>query len=76
MVSYNIATIEAQLPKLAHSVEAGEEIILKKSGEPIAKIIPYRKKGKRKLGREKGKIWMSDDFTESLPAEILAEFYK
>jgi hypothetical protein len=35
-----------------------------------------KKKGKRILGKEKGKIWISDDFTDPLPQEILAEFYK
>jgi hypothetical protein len=34
------------------------------------------KKGKRILGKDKGKIWISDDFTDPLPQEILAEFYK
>jgi len=34
------------------------------------------KKGKRILGKERGKIWMSDDFDEPLPEEILAEFYR
>ncbi len=76
MTTLNILKIQEQFPGLLSKVESGEEIILEKSGEPVAKIIPWGKKGKRKLGLEKGKIWMSDDFTDPLPQDILEEFYK
>ena len=76
MTALNILEINEQFPQILSKVEAGEEIILEKSGEPIAKIIPLGKKRKRELGRERGKIWMSDDFTGPLPKEILEEFYK
>jgi antitoxin (DNA-binding transcriptional repressor) of toxin-antitoxin stability system len=75
-MSLNILKIEEQIPQIISKVEAGEEVIIEKSGEPIAKIIPFGKKGKRKLGRERGKIWMSEDFTDPLPKELLKEFYK
>jgi prevent-host-death family protein len=71
MIAFNISKIKTRLPNLISKVEAGEEIIIEKSGEPIARIIPFRKKGKRKLGLEKGRIWMSDDFTDPLPQDIL-----
>jgi hypothetical protein len=50
------------------------EFLVQKS-KPVKKKTD-RKKGKRILGKEKGKIWISDDFTDPLPQEILAEFYK
>ena len=70
MTTLNILKIQEQYPGILSMVESGEEIILEKSGEPVAKIIPLGKKGKRKLGLEKGKIWMSDDFTDPLPQDI------
>ena len=76
MIAVNISGINEQFPQLLRKVEAGEEIILEKLGKPIAKIIPFHQEGKRTLGKEKGKVWMSDDFTDPLPADILAEFYK
>ncbi len=78
LMAFNIGKMERQFPSLVNKVEAGEEIIIEKSGKPIARIIPFhqREKGKRKLGLEKGNIWMSDDFTEPLPPDILKEFYK
>ncbi len=77
MVALSISNLEKQFPDLLRMVQAGEEIILEKAGKPIAKIIPFTKqKKKRVLGKEKGKIWMSDDFTAPLPPEMLEEFYK
>ena len=76
MTTLSILKIPEQFPGLLSMVESGEEIILEKSGESVAKIVPWGKKGKRKLGLEKGKIWMSDDFTDPLPQNILEEFYK
>ncbi len=73
MASANVLNLE-NFPQILRKVEEGEEIILKRLGEPIAKIIPIKKR-KRVLGTEKGKIWMSDDFTAPLPDELVKEFY-
>jgi len=77
MTSLNISEIKRQLPDFLSRVESGEEIILEKSGKAIARIVPIKaKKKRRKLGQEKGKIWMSEDFNDPLPRDILNEFYK
>ena len=76
MKSLSIEKVQEQFPEFVSTVEAGEEIILEKSGEPIARIVPIKKNKKRILGKERGKIWISDDFTDPLPQEMLAEFYK
>jgi prevent-host-death family protein len=64
MTSLNIYEIKRHFPDFLGKVEAGEEIILEKSGNPIARILPIKKKKKRILGKERGKIWMSEDFTD------------
>ena len=67
MKSLSISDMKQQFPDFISRVESGEEIILKKSGKAIARIIPIKeKRKKRKLGREKGKIWMSEDFTDPI----------
>ena len=76
MASLDIVEINKQFPDLLNRVEAGEEVIIEKSGKPIAKIVPIQKKRKRELGKERGRIWMSKDFNDPLPKEILAEFSK
>jgi antitoxin (DNA-binding transcriptional repressor) of toxin-antitoxin stability system len=76
MTSLNVDIFQQQFSSFLSKVEAGEEIILERLGQPIAKVTPIKRREKRILGREMGKIWMSDDFTDPLPAELLAEFYK
>jgi prevent-host-death family protein len=43
MDSYNIADVKARLSELVERAEAGEEIEIKRRGEPVAKIVPIAK---------------------------------
>ncbi|MBN2443350.1 MAG: hypothetical protein JXJ04_18460 [Spirochaetales bacterium] len=76
MIAINFDNLIERIPELKTIMEKGEEIILEDEGHPIAKIIPFHQPKKRKLGGEAGKIWISEDFTEPLPEDILEEFYK
>ena len=76
-VQVNIYEAKAKLSKLINQVIAGEEVIVAKSGKPVARIVPFEKPARdRKPGSAKGKIFISDDFDAPLPDEILKEFYK
>ena len=65
---------KTNLSKLLQDVERGEEILIGRAGEPVAKLSPYRVK-KRELGLERGQIWIADDFDET-PEEIVEDFYR
>lgn len=76
-VQVNIYEAKSNLSKLINQVIAGEEVIVAKSGKPVAKIVPIEKPTQnRKPGSAKGKIILSDDFDAPLPDDILREFYK
>ena len=76
-VQVNIYEAKSKLSKLINQVIAGEEVIVAKSGKPVAKIVPIEKPlQNRKPGSAKGKISISDDFDAPLPEDILREFYK
>jgi len=71
----NVHEAKTHLSRLLERVAAGEEVTIAKSGRPVARLIPYReRRGERKLGTLKGKIWMSPDFDDPLPEEVLAAF--
>ncbi|HEY9769772.1 MAG TPA: type II toxin-antitoxin system prevent-host-death family antitoxin [Coleofasciculaceae cyanobacterium] len=71
----NIHEAKSQLSKLIESALAGEEIIIAKAGKPLVKLIPYQEnKTPRTPGGWEGKVIMSDDFDNELPADILAGF--
>ena len=71
----NIHEAKTHLSRLLRRVEAGEEIVIAKSGRPIAKLVPYSPpKAKRVPGSAKGLIWMSDDFDAPMPEDFMRYF--
>ncbi|MGC1413932.1 MAG: type II toxin-antitoxin system prevent-host-death family antitoxin [Candidatus Acidiferrum sp.] len=66
---------KTNLSKLLRKVEDGEEVIIARGKEPIAKIIPFAdRKKKRVPGSMKGKIWYAPDAFDPLTKEELAEW--
>jgi prevent-host-death family protein len=72
----NMHEAKTHLSRLIQRVEAGEEIVIGRSGKPVAKLVPYQEERvQRRPGALKGKIWIADDFDDDLPAEVLESFY-
>jgi prevent-host-death family protein len=71
MTIVGIHEAKTHLSKLLKRVEAGEEIVVARGGEPVAKLIAYSAPPKkpRTPGSMKGKIWMAPDFDE-IPEEF------
>jgi prevent-host-death family protein len=75
MIKMNIHEAKTNLSRLLTRVAAGEEVIISRSGKPIARIVPFLElKGKRPLGMDKGLYKVPEDFDESLPNDVLAAF--
>ena len=76
-VQVNIYEAKSNLSKLINQVIAGEEVIVAKSGKPVARIVPFEKPTQnRKAGSAKGKLIIADDFDAPLPDDILKGFYR
>lgn len=74
-IEINIHEAKTHLSKLLNRVMAGEEIIIAKSGVPVARIVPIVSKVKTRVpGSAQGKLSMADDFNGPLPDEILNAF--
>jgi prevent-host-death family protein len=69
----NIHQAKTQLSRLLARVVAGEEIVIAKSGKPLAKLVPFREVARRP-GRLKGKIKLGRDFDAPLPDALAAAF--
>jgi prevent-host-death family protein len=70
----NIHEAKTHLSRLLRRVAAGEDIVIARAGKPVARLVPVAEpKRPRELGRDRGKIWIADDFDE-LPDDILADF--
>jgi prevent-host-death family protein len=73
MPTYTIHAAKTNLSKLVARAEAGEEIVLARGKDPVAKIVPVisKPKPKRKFGALKGKIKIGPEFFDPLPEEEL-----
>lgn len=74
MATVNLDEADVSVRNLLERVEAGEEVIIVRNGETVAKLvrIPRRKWGKRQFGSMKGLIKLDDSFFDPLPDEELA----
>lgn len=71
MVTYTIHSAKTNLSKLVARAEAGEEIVLARGKEPVARIVPLAPKPQRRFGRLKGKGSVGPEFFEPLPDDEL-----
>ena len=71
----NIHEAQRRFPGLIERVIAGEEIIIEKEHQPVAKLIPYEQSHEPRQpgGSWQGKIKIADDFDE-LPKDLMAAF--
>jgi prevent-host-death family protein len=73
MDTVTIHTAKTTLSQLLARVEAGEEIVLARGKQPIAKLVPYNPAGpKRQFGALRGVVSVGPEFFEPLPADELA----
>lgn len=66
----NIYEAKTQLSKLVDRAEAGEEIVIARHGQPVARLVPLQRVRRTGRGSLAGEIWMAPDFDET-PQEIL-----
>ena len=71
MVMVNVHQAKTQLSRLLARVEAGEEVVIARRGEPVVRLVHCSPRKKRRPGRLKGKIVIPDDFFDPLPEEEL-----
>ncbi|MDV9191554.1 type II toxin-antitoxin system prevent-host-death family antitoxin [Streptomyces sp. SR27] len=62
---YSADEAQIHFSKILEAVATGEEVIISKSGEPVAKVIPLAGRPRRgDFGALKGRIPASDDFDD------------
>ena len=73
---FNLKEAKNQLSALVDRAVSGEEIVIAKHGRPMAKLVslPAVKKGPRKPSGAMKIKWISPDFDDPLPPELLRKF--
>lgn len=75
MAEVNIHEAKTQLSRLLQRVAGGEEITIANRGVPVARLVPLPAgKRMRRLGVDRDKIRIADDFDSPLPEAVLSGF--
>jgi prevent-host-death family protein len=72
--SVGVHEAKTHLSRLLECVAAGEEIVITRRGEQVATLVPVRRPKIRRLGIDRGRFVVPEDFDSPLPKELLAAF--
>ena len=64
---------KTHLSRLLREVEKGEEIVIYRGCEPVARLVPIEG-NVRRLGIDEGLFEVPEDFDAPLPDELLRDF--
>ena len=70
----NVHQAKTQLSRLLALAEGGEEVVIARRGEPVARLVACKPKSKRRFGAMKGQIVVDDGILDPLPEEELARW--
>jgi prevent-host-death family protein len=70
----NIHHAKTHLSALLERAERGEEIVIARAGKAVARLVPVKRQQVR-LGIDRGRFEVPQDFDSPLPPEVLAGFY-
>jgi prevent-host-death family protein len=74
VIVVNMYDAKTHLSELVKRAQAGERIVLARSGEPLAELVPYNVgRPAIQFGKLKGKIQIADDFND-LSSEVADQF--
>ncbi|HEY9555694.1 MAG TPA: type II toxin-antitoxin system prevent-host-death family antitoxin [Acidimicrobiales bacterium] len=75
-VAAHVGVHEAKthLSRLLDRVIAGEEIVIDRRGEPVARLLPVATTSAPAFGSDRGAVVIQDDFDAPLPAELAHTF--
>ena len=71
----SVYAAKTNLSKLLARVEEGGDVVITRSGRPVARLVPVRPDaGARVLGLDAGGGWIAPDFDAPLPDDVLEGF--
>ncbi len=72
--SVGVHEAKTHLSRLLERVGAGEEIVISRRGEDIARLVPIRRPAARRLGVDRGRLVVPEDFDAPLPDDVIDDF--
>jgi prevent-host-death family protein len=65
---------KTHLSRLLRRVQLGEEVVISRGGEPVARLVPIGGPVERRFGVDEGRFEVPADFDAPLPEEVLRGF--
>jgi prevent-host-death family protein len=72
--SVGVHEAKTHLSRLLDDVVAGEEVVIMRRGEEVARLVPRRRAPSRRLGVDRGRFVVPEDFDAPLPDELQDDF--
>ena len=73
MMQVNVHEAKTQLSRLLEAAGRGEEVVIARNGEPVARLVPVST-ARRVPGAARGRGRLTAEFFAPLPDETLADF--
>lgn len=71
----NVHEAKTHLSRLLERVRQGEEIVIAKSGKPVARLVAVTEQPQRRTpGSAQGQVTVGPDFDAPLPKDLLEAF--
>ena len=74
MAVVDIHQAMTHLSRLLLQVEAGDAVVIARNGKPIARLVRFRVRGKRRFGALRGSVDIDESFFDPLPEGELANW--
>ncbi len=71
----SIGEAKAHFSALVKRAESGEEVVVTRSGIPVARIVSAQTVRERSFANDEGLGFVADDFNAPLPPRLLEQFY-
>jgi prevent-host-death family protein len=71
--SVGVHEAKTHLSRLLARVSMGEEVVITNRGEPVARLVPIPPR-RRRLGMDRGRVHIADNFDDPLPDDMRAAF--
>ena len=72
MAVVTVRYMKAHLSKLLAKVQRGEEVVIARGKQPVARLVPVARARPRRPGALEGRIALTPEFFDALPADELA----
>jgi prevent-host-death family protein len=73
MIEVGVHEAKTHLSRLLQRVAEGEDVVIKRAGQPVARLVPVSSRARR-LGEDRGVYIVPDDFDSPLPDDLLDQF--